>query len=211
MKLFKVIYEAGAFIDNFHYGKDEIVAYDDSNDDEPPMWGVEVDETGEEVRTATSPLSESADAKAERKVRAARGAAQALADNAFRDQNTTPQELAKRISAPNPGTAQAVAANKVLNEAADQVMQHDAEVAASQVADVAGIESGVTPEPATIANTPEAARAAQISDALGLLDHGNDAHWTQSGLPSLDVLKTALGYDVARKEVDAGFKRVVKK
>jgi len=42
-----------------------------------------------------------------------------------------------------------------------------------------------------------------ILSAVGLLDHANDEHWTEAGLPSVEAMKEALGGDVTRAQIEA--------
>ena len=46
-----------------------------------------------------------------------------------------------------------------------------------------------------------------LDDALLKLDHEDDAHWTKSGLPDLNVLKELTGRPVKRDEVPEDFIR----
>lgn len=50
----------------------------------------------------------------------------------------------------------------------------------------------------------------KIKDVLAKLDPANDAHWTNDGLPRLDVISKALGRDVTREQLNEsspGFSR----
>lgn len=42
-----------------------------------------------------------------------------------------------------------------------------------------------------------------LEEALESLDHSDDAHWTQSGLPDLNVIKELTGKQIKRSEVEA--------
>lgn len=46
-------------------------------------------------------------------------------------------------------------------------------------------------------------RAQMIKDTVFGLDKTIDAHWTKTGLPSVDTINNLLGFNVTRKEVDA--------
>lgn len=49
-----------------------------------------------------------------------------------------------------------------------------------------------------------------LAEAIGLLDPGQDAHWTSNNLPSLKFLATLVNRDVDRREVEevaAGYTR----
>lgn len=46
-------------------------------------------------------------------------------------------------------------------------------------------------------------RAKMIKDTVDSLDKAVDAHWTKTGLPSVDTINSLLGFNVTRKEVDA--------
>lgn len=48
-RYFKVRYEAGAYIDDLYYRKDDIVPLEVGKDEQPPLWGVEVDQHGNEI------------------------------------------------------------------------------------------------------------------------------------------------------------------
>lgn len=48
-RYFKVRYEAGAYIDDLYYRKDDIVPVEVGKDEQPPLWGVEVDQAGNEI------------------------------------------------------------------------------------------------------------------------------------------------------------------
>ena len=55
------------------------------------------------------------------------------------------------------------------------------------------------------------ARKAAIVETLELLDHADDAHWTEQGLPNVKVVAETSGLEVTRKEVTEAapdFKRV---
>jgi len=47
----------------------------------------------------------------------------------------------------------------------------------------------------------------ELQTALDSLDHGDDAHWTQGGLPNLNVLKEKVGHPVKRDDVPKEFVR----
>lgn len=50
-----------------------------------------------------------------------------------------------------------------------------------------------------------------LAEALAKLNHKDDAHWTQAGLPNLNVLKEYAGRAVTRKEVNEEFSEFVRK
>ncbi len=57
-RYFKVLHNAGAFIDDFHYAQDEIVPYNPSEREEAqgkPLWGQEVDQHGNEIGRKVNP------------------------------------------------------------------------------------------------------------------------------------------------------------
>ena len=43
----------------------------------------------------------------------------------------------------------------------------------------------------------------KIKDALSLLDHTNDEHWTAAGLPEVRVVKDLVGESVSRADIEA--------
>lgn len=45
-------------------------------------------------------------------------------------------------------------------------------------------------------------QAAQIGEAVSNLNPDDDAHWTKSGLPDLNVLSEAVGFRVSRKNLE---------
>lgn len=47
----------------------------------------------------------------------------------------------------------------------------------------------------------------EIQTALDSLDHGDDAHWTKSGLPDLNAIKEKCGFAVKRGELPKDFVR----
>ena len=42
-----------------------------------------------------------------------------------------------------------------------------------------------------------------VKDAVAGLDHGNDTHWTKSGLPATDAVAALVGSDVSRADIEA--------
>lgn len=48
-RYWRVLFAAGAFIDNYHYAENEIVEYNPAEGEEAPIWGVEVDAQGNEL------------------------------------------------------------------------------------------------------------------------------------------------------------------
>lgn len=57
-RYFKVLYAAGAFIDDNHYALDEIVPYNPSEKEDKegkPLWGQEVDQHGNEIGRKADP------------------------------------------------------------------------------------------------------------------------------------------------------------
>lgn len=82
---------------------------------------------------------------------------------------------------------------------------------ANKIANGSPAASNQGSEEGTGAVSPEV-RKEQIKEALTLLDHANNDHWTSNGQPKVDTLNAILGYDVTRKEieeVDAKFGRVI--
>jgi hypothetical protein len=51
-------------------------------------------------------------------------------------------------------------------------------------------------------DSEEAVEPNEITDAIGALDHTDDSHWTNAGLPAVDALSTLLGRTVTRKEIN---------
>ena len=49
MALYRVIYAAGAFLDNFHYAEGEIVDYTPEGKDDKVLWGVPCDAQGNDL------------------------------------------------------------------------------------------------------------------------------------------------------------------
>lgn len=47
-----------------------------------------------------------------------------------------------------------------------------------------------------------------LKEALSKLDSDNDDHWTQEGLPRLDVLKTMTGQSVTRSDIFGNFQEI---
>ena len=44
--------------------------------------------------------------------------------------------------------------------------------------------------------------AEQIIKALGQLDHANDQHWTNAGLPNVKAVESFLGQDITRADIN---------
>lgn len=58
-------------------------------------------------------------------------------------------------------------------------------------------------ENADLRKGKEAPTTEDITAAVGMLDKGNDAHWTDAGLPAVDAVRELLGADVTRKQIEA--------
>jgi hypothetical protein len=50
-----------------------------------------------------------------------------------------------------------------------------------------------------------------LEEALADLDHGNDLHWTRTGLPDLNVIKELTGQLVTRKALNEAHPDIVRK
>lgn len=55
-----------------------------------------------------------------------------------------------------------------------------------------------TPEPVTALDET---KTAQILEALKLLDHADDAHWTKQGHPNINVLVETLGFKITKADL----------
>lgn len=62
----------------------------------------------------------------------------------------------------------------------------------------------------TFEETPDFPPPSLVMQTLLKLDHGNDAHWTDKGLPNVEVVSTMLGIRVSRQRINAAAPRFVR-
>lgn len=59
------------------------------------------------------------------------------------------------------------------------------------------------PPAAPPAQTADETKSSQIAEALKLLDHADDAHWTKDGKPNINVLVETLGFKITKADLAA--------